>query len=71
MYQTISEIAERFRVSPDTVYSWIERDLLPGVVRIGGTIRVDRMQLDAFVNTGGQPGRRVRRPKAQSEPVAV
>jgi excisionase family DNA binding protein len=47
-YVTVAEIAERLRVTPRTVGNWIEAGLLPAF-RFGGNVRVEREELDAFI----------------------
>lgn len=62
-YLTVRETAEMFQVSPQTVYSWVDRGLLD-VMRLGRTIRIlppaspprDREQLgDALLGMGETP----------------
>ena len=57
MYETVAELAARFRVSEDTAYDWVRRDAVPGVVRLGGLIRIDVARLDEFLRQGGSPRR--------------
>lgn len=38
-YMTVKEAAELYRVTPQTIYSWVDRGLLD-VMRLGRTIRV-------------------------------
>src|ERR1700704_3492303 len=47
-FAKVSEIADRFRVSPDAVYLWIRQGKIPSdcVVRIAGTVRVDEEQFE-------------------------
>ena len=39
---TVTELATLLRVDRKTLYAAIERDEVPGVVRIGRTLRIDR-----------------------------
>ena len=62
-FAKVSEIAERFRVSPDAVYLWIRQGEIPSacVVRIAGTIRVDEEQFERCLRAGllyRAPGRK-------------
>lgn len=54
MYAKVSEIADRFRVSPDAVYLWIRQGKIPSncVVRIAGTVRVDEEQFERSLRSG-------------------
>ena len=45
----IDEVAEICRVSPATVYRWLDRGILPDV-RIGNSRRVKRRDLDALID---------------------
>jgi excisionase family DNA binding protein len=47
-YLTTGEIAARLRVSSRTVVNWVDTGLLVGY-RFGGTLRVERDELDAFI----------------------
>lgn len=46
---TIPEAAEVLRVSPSTLRGWITAGTGPRVVRIGRLVRVDRADLEQFV----------------------
>lgn len=39
---TVKEVAHEMRVIPLTVYRWINSGAIPGVIRIGHTIRIPR-----------------------------
>ena len=69
MYETVAELAARFRVSEDTAYDWVRRDAIPGVVRLGGLIRIDVAALEDFLRQGGGP-RRVRRSRTRDGAAA-
>jgi hypothetical protein len=53
-FAKVSEIAARFRVSPDAVYLWIRQGKIPPdcVVRIAGTVRVDEDQFEKRLRDG-------------------
>lgn len=53
-FAKVSEIAERFRDSPDAVYLWIRQGKIPSdcVVRIAGTVRVDEEQFEQRLRSG-------------------
>jgi excisionase family DNA binding protein len=61
---TITQIAERLQVSPVAAYGWARQGLLPGVVRVGGTVRVDASAFEDFLRAGGCQTRKSRRPTA-------
>jgi hypothetical protein len=61
-FAKVSEVADRFRVSPDAVYLWIRQGKIPAdcVVRIAGTVRVDEEQFEQRLRSGAlcqPPGR--------------
>src|ERR1051325_4384271 len=70
-FAKVSEIAERFRVSPDAVYLWIRRGKIPAecVARIAGTVRVDEAEFDRRLRSGSLYQPRGRKPtqKAREE----
>jgi len=51
-YYTVKEVAAHFRVSPRTVYTWIEMGMLRAIKIYGegtrGTIRIPREALEEF-----------------------
>jgi hypothetical protein len=53
-FAKVTEIAQRFRVSPDAVYLWIRQGKIPAdcVVRIAGTVRVDEEQFERRLRSG-------------------
>jgi len=55
-----SEIAEWFRVSRDAVYLWIRQGKIPSecVIRIAGTVRVDKEEFERLLRSGVLYGRR-------------
>ena len=68
-FAKVSEIADRFRVSPDAVYLWIRQGKIPAecVVRIAGTVRVDEEQFEQRLRTGALYHARGRRPRCEEE----
>jgi excisionase family DNA binding protein len=54
---TVDEAAVLLRVNRKTVYDSIKRGELPGVRRIGGTIRLCRSSLIEWLATGQGPAR--------------
>ncbi len=54
MYCKVSEIADRFRVTPDAVYLWVRTGVIPTecVDRVGATIRIDADQFHALLKEG-------------------
>jgi len=70
-FAKVSEIAERFRVSPDAVYLWIRQGEIPSacVVRIAGTIRVDEEQFERRLRAGDLYRARRRKPAKGNDPL--
>jgi len=56
MLITIKFAAELLRVTQQTAYLWARIDRIPGVLRIGRTIRIDEDQLNDFIRRGGNRG---------------
>jgi excisionase family DNA binding protein len=54
MYLTPAEIADRFRISRDTVYALIRRGVIPAgcIDRIGSTIRIRRDKFEETLQRG-------------------
>jgi excisionase family DNA binding protein len=51
---TVDEAAVFFRVNRKTLYEAIEHKLVPGVIRLGKTIRISRDALMAFLSGQGR-----------------
>jgi excisionase family DNA binding protein len=51
---TIPEVARLLRINRGRAYSMAANGTLPGVIRIGRTIRVDRKKLLAGLSEGNQ-----------------
>ena len=54
MYSKISELAELYRISRDSIYAWIRQGLIPErcLIRIGNTIRIDRNEFESLMRAG-------------------
>jgi excisionase family DNA binding protein len=46
---TITEVAEYFRISEQTVYRWLSRGILTAI-RVGNVTRIRREDLQAFID---------------------
>ena len=46
---TVAEVADELRCSPATIYEMIRGCELPGVVRVGRLVRVNRYALQTFM----------------------
>jgi transposase-like protein len=70
-FAKVSEIADRFRVSPDAVYLWIRQGKIPSdcVVRIAGTVRVDEEQFERRLRAGALYKARGRKRATESDPA--
>ena len=56
MLITIKVAAELLKVTQQTAYNWARTDRMPGVLRIGRTIRIDEDLLKDFIRRGGNRG---------------
>jgi hypothetical protein len=70
-FAKVSEIADRFRVSPDAVYLWIRQGKIPSdcVIRIAGTVRVDQKQFGRRLRAGTLYRARRRKRRTGSDPL--
>jgi excisionase family DNA binding protein len=51
---TVEDVAKLLDVEISTVYMWARKNKLPGVVRIGRTVRFSRQVIEALLSGGGQ-----------------
>lgn len=51
-YMTAEELAEYLRVKPGWVYKRTRLNLIPGQVKIGGAVRIDRETVQAAIRSG-------------------
>jgi excisionase family DNA binding protein len=56
MLITIRLAAELLKVTEQTAYYWARTDRIPGVLKIGRTIRIDEDQIKDFIRRGGNRG---------------
>ena len=49
---TVPELAQLLRISRNAAYSAVSRNEIPGVVRIGRTVRVSKDAVLAWLDTG-------------------
>jgi excisionase family DNA binding protein len=54
MHSKISELADRYRVSRDSIYSWIRQGLIPEscLVRLGNSVRVKNDEFESLMKAG-------------------
>ena len=54
MQAKVSELAIRYRFSPDAIYLWVRSGLIPAscVVRLGSSIRIDSDEFDRLMRAG-------------------
>ncbi len=52
---TVPELAKVLRLSPKTVYEAIQMDKIPGVVRLGRRIRINKRAVVAWLLEGRGP----------------
>ncbi|NVB39584.1 helix-turn-helix domain-containing protein [Pseudenhygromyxa sp. WMMC2535] len=53
---TADEVASLLRVNRKTIYEAVQRDEIPGVVRIGRVLRFHREAVLTWIRTSGQVG---------------
>jgi excisionase family DNA binding protein len=53
---TATEVASLLRVNRKTLYEAVQRDQIPGVVRVGRVLRFHRDAVLAWIRTSGQAG---------------
>jgi excisionase family DNA binding protein len=79
MHSKISELADRYRVSRDSIYSWIRQGLIPEncLVRLGNSIRIRNDEFENLMRAGKlwRPrravNRRIETPEDQSTVTAT
>ena len=54
MHKKVSELASRYRFSPDAVYAWVRTRVIPEscIIRIGNSIRIDSEEFDRLLLEG-------------------
>src|SRR5215472_18911685 len=54
MQKKVSELASRYGFSPDAVYAWVRRKVIPEscVIRIGNSIRINSDEFDRLMRAG-------------------
>lgn len=52
-FLTVTEVAERLRVSKFTVYTWIRKRISPPVKKFNGSIRFPRKEFEEWMNKAG------------------
>jgi hypothetical protein len=54
MHSKISELAVKYRVSRDSIYSWIRQGLIPEdcLVRLGNSIRIKNDRFETLMSAG-------------------
>lgn len=54
MHKKVSELASRYRFSPDAVYAWVRTKVIPEscIIRIGNSIRIDSDEFDRLLRAG-------------------
>jgi hypothetical protein len=67
VHTKVSELASRYRFSPDALYAWVRSGLIPGscVIRVGNSIRIDSDEFDSLMRSGKLY--RPRRQKAEAQ----
>lgn len=53
-YLTISEVCEKLRLAERTVYEIVRNGRLPGATKVGGSWRINREALEAWLKAGGE-----------------
>jgi hypothetical protein len=54
MQAKVSELAVRYRFSPDAIYAWVRSGLIPDscIIRLGSSIRIDSDEFDRLMRAG-------------------
>ena len=54
MHAKVSELAARYRFSPDAVYAWVRTKVIPPtcIIRLGNSIRIDSDEFDRLMRAG-------------------
>lgn len=52
---TAQQVAERLRLPISTIYELARQGRIPGVVRVGRSVRFDLKKLELWIEEGGQP----------------
>lgn len=54
MHAKVSELARRYRFSPDAIYAWLRSGLIPQgcVIRAGNSIRIDAEEFERLMRAG-------------------
>jgi len=55
-YLTIGEVCEKLRLADRTVYEMVRNGRLPGAAKVGGSWRIKREVLEAWLAAGGEAG---------------
>jgi excisionase family DNA binding protein len=65
---TVAEVADLFKLNPQTLRNWIDRGELP-CVRVGRRVRIRWEDMEAFMKPAGpaMPGARPARPSTQAQ----
>ena len=75
MYDKVAELAKRYRVSKDAVYTWIRKGLIPEecLVRLGTSIRVPNSTFEKLMREGKlwRPRRSGRRVEVAEDQVTI
>lgn len=54
---TVPELAQRLHIGTGAAYEAVKRGDVPGVIRIGRTIRISRAAVDRWLQGGNQEAR--------------
>ena len=49
-WMTVIELADRLGMTPKALYARINRETIPGVLKIGRTIRIKREAVEAWIS---------------------
>lgn len=58
---TVDEVAHLLKVNRKTIYEMVNRNQLPGVVRVGRKIRISAQAVVSWLNGQGRPSRASKR----------
>jgi excisionase family DNA binding protein len=49
---TVDEVASTFKVTPRTIFRWLDAGIIPKPIHLGGTTRFRRSEIDELVENG-------------------
>lgn len=57
-FLTVHDVSKLLNISPKTVYEWASREIIPSMKLSKGTLRFDRDEIAAWINSVKRPKRK-------------